>query len=125
MKENKFGYTAIITVLAIGAILVVIGTGVVLNSLNEVQSSFSENKKETSLGLLESCVEDCLIKLNKNNSLPATVVLPEGSCTVTTDSHVGNAWAFSVSGSFVGTTKTIQVSATRAGGVTVNSWLEQ
>lgn len=73
--------------------------------------------------MVEACIEDSLMYLNKNNSLRTTVTLPQGSCSVTINSQVGNVWDFTVAGSFEGYSKSVRVNATKGSGVTVNSWV--
>lgn len=118
------GYVALSTVLVVGVILVGAGIAVTLNSINDVQSSFSETQKERELGFVSACVQDSLIRINKNNVLPASFNLPEGSCTVTINSHVGNVWDFTVTGTLSGYRKSIRVVANRTTSVTITSWLE-
>jgi len=108
----------------VGAILLSIGIGVIMNSLNELQSSFAGNRNEVALGSVEGCVQDALLDINKLNNLTSPIVLPAGSCTVTINSHVGNSWDFTVTGTFGNHLKSIQVTATRTNLVTVNSWKE-
>lgn len=123
-RKNNRGYVAMSTVLVVGVILLSTGMAVILNSINESQSSASDSQKERAIGFVESCAQDALLQLNNNNALPGTVVLPDGSCTVTINSHTGNDWDFSVSGSLSGYQKIIRVSTTRTTTVVINSWME-
>lgn len=123
-RNFQQGYVAIVTVLVIGAVMLSVGMAVVLNSINTGQGALGEIKKESGIGFVESCAEDALIDINKNNALGGTITLPEGTCAVTINSQVGSAWDFTVSGSLGGYTKSIRVTATRATSVTVNSWIE-
>ncbi len=118
------GYVAIVTVLVIGAVMLSVGMAVVLNSINIGQGALAEIKKESGIGFVESCAEDALIKINKNGALAGTIVLPEGTCTVTINSQVGSNWDFTVSGILNGYSKNIRVTATRGSTMTVNSWQE-
>lgn len=122
MKQK--GYIAIVTVLVIGAVMLSVGMAVVLNSINTGQGTLAEIKKEASIGYVESCIEDALIRINKNNVLTGTIVLPEGTCTVTINSQVGSNWDFTVAGTLDGYSKSIRVTATRGSTVVVNSWQE-
>lgn len=118
------GYIALVTVLVIGAVMLLSGMAVVFNSINGGQSSLGEVKKETSLGYVESCAEDALMRINRDDSLGNNIILPEGNCAVTINSHVGSDWDFTVSGSFGNYLKEIRVSATRTETVLINSWQE-
>lgn len=122
--HTKQGFIALVTVLVIGVVLVTIGYSVSLLSISEGQLAQSEKRNEAVLDLTEACVEDALLRLNNTNALTTTVILPEGTCTLTIDSTVGTTWTFTVSGSFQTLVKKIQVVATRGSTITVNSWLE-
>lgn len=124
VRKNDDGYVAITTVLIVGAVLLTVGVALTVNSINEAQSSLAEIKNEASLALVESCVQDGLLRINKSNSLPTTITLPQGMCDVTINSHIGNAWTFSVSGVFGGFTKNVQVSANRTSTIGVTNWQE-
>ena len=122
--KNQTGYIAITSVLVIAAIVLIIGTSVSLFAVNDIQSALSNKKSNESLDLVESCVEDALLRLNEDNSIPATITLPYGSCSVTINSQVGTLWTFTVSGTFISHAKSIQVVADRTNTVTVNSWTQ-
>lgn len=122
MKQH--GYIALVTVLVVGAVMLSVGMAVVLNSINSGQGALSEIKKEAGIGFVESCVEDALMRINRDNALPGTIALPEGSCTVTINSQVGSDWDFTVSGVLSGYKKEVRVTANRASTVVVNSWQE-
>lgn len=115
---------ALASVLVIGSALTVIGLTVVLSAISEAQVGLAEKQKEAALSLAESCVDDSLLRINKNNTLPGSITVPTGTCTVTTNSQVGNNWTFTVTASLNNYTKTIKVSATRTSTVGVTSWLE-
>lgn len=121
--ELKKGYVALIAVLAISALLMVIGISVTIISINQGQMSTVEQKKEKALFFVESCGSEALMNLNKNGSVPATIILPTGTCT-TTVSNAGSTWTITVTGSQENYKKTIQIVATRGSNVTINSWNE-
>ncbi len=124
MTKKGNGYVAISTVLVVGAVVLTIGISVILNGINESQSALADTKSEVALGLVNACAQDGLIRLSKNNSIPGTIVLPEGTCTVTINSQVGNDWDVTYSVTLGGYTKSVKVVATRTTTVTINSWLE-
>lgn len=123
--NNKHGYIALSTVLVIGAVVTLVGTSVTLLTISDAQTALGEKRKEEAIHFVESCIEDILLVLNEENTIPTpTVVLPEGTCTVTIDSQVGNSWTFTVTGTQNQHTKTIQVSATRGSTVDITRWKE-
>jgi len=124
MKKKQKGYIALTTILIISAIILILGTSVTSISINEIQSSFSSFKNEEALDFVETCVEDALMRLNKNNSIPSTITLPAGSCFVTINSHIDSTWTFTVSGGLNNHTKRIQITANRTTSVQLSSWKE-
>ncbi len=122
--KNEQGFIAITSILVIGAVVLIVGVTTSLLSINDIQSALSNRKNDRSLGIVEGCVEDALITLNETNAIPATITLPEGSCSVTINSQVGASWTFTVSGSYQNHTKRIQVIANRSSSVVITSWNE-
>lgn len=122
--EKNNGYVAIATVLVVGFIMLSAGMGATLNSINEMNASFAETQKEEALGFVESCVQDALLDIGKHNTLNTSIVLPDGTCTVTINSQVGNVWDFTTTGTLLGYKKNIKVNTTKGNTMTINSWLE-
>jgi len=118
------GYIAMSTVLVVGFVMFSVGMGAVLNSINQMQMSFAETQKEEVIGFVESCVQDALLSINKTDTLGGSVILPDGTCTVTINSHVGSDWDFTVEGTHGGYKKTIRVTASRTSTVNITSWIE-
>ena len=125
MKHNQQGYVALASILVITAITVIISVSVSLLTVNELQSSLATKKGIEAHLLVEGCIEDLLLELNKEGTLSTTITLPEGSCSATIDSQVGNDSTFTVTGSFDGYTSTTQVTATRDTSVSVSNWQQQ
>lgn len=123
MKQQR-GYIAIASVLVISAVAVIIGTAVALQSINEIQTALSHKKGQEALQLVEGCTEDALIRLNKVASIPATITIPQGTCSVTINSNTGNNWTFTIAGTINNYTKRVQVSATRGTTFVITSWQE-
>lgn len=126
-KKNQTGYIALITVLIIASVVLVIGISTSLLSINDLQSAYAGRKNEEGLGLAESCVEDALLQLNKNSTIPSTITLPagEGACQITINSQSGSNWDFTVTPQSQEYTKRVRVVASRGSSVTITSWLEQ
>ncbi len=118
------GYVALASVLVIAAVAVIIGTTVALLSINSLQASFAHKQAAAARSHVGACAEDALLRLNKNNALPADITLPSGSCPITINMHSGNDWTFTVSGTLNNYTASVQIEATRAGTITINSWSE-
>lgn len=118
------GYVALSSILVILAVTLAIGISTSLLSINDALSSVSGQKGNTSMDIIEGCVEDALIRLNEDNSIPSSLVLPQGTCTVTINSQVGNNWDFTVSASINSYTRSVRVQAVRSTTVSITSWQE-
>lgn len=123
-KVSQRGYIALSTILVVLAVVLVIGISTSLLSVNDLLSSFAGEKGDMALDFVEACVEDALLRLNEDNSIPATISLPQGSCSVTINSQVGGDWDFTVTGTSDGYTRSVQVQAGRGTTVDITGWLE-
>ena len=127
MKKQKFqeGYIALLSVIVIGTLLVIIGISLSLASINQLQFSLASTKGHQTLVLVETCVEEALLSLNKTSTIASQITLPEGVCNVTMNSSSGNNYDFTVVATLDGHTKKVRVAATRDSSVTITSWSEQ
>jgi len=91
------GFAALISVIIIGAVMVAAGMMVTLTSINEGQMSLSSYLKGRNISLVDSCVENSLLFINENNTLPSLIVTPNGNCTASINSQVGTSWDFTIS----------------------------
>lgn len=128
MKQNKKnGYVAILTVLIL--LTIILGSVVTTSflSIGEIQSSFALYQGEKTLALVEGCVENGLNRIRYNPTLSGTFAFttPEGGCTVTIISKVGNVWTIRVSNQASQYTRTVEVIFTRnQSGISLSSWKE-
>lgn len=122
--QNQAGFAALASVLIIGAIVSLIGLTVALTSISEGQVSLAGVKGANALSLVKGCSEIALLQVNISNSLPATITIPAGSCSVTTNSHIGNTWDFTVRGSFENYSKATNLIATRSSTLNLFRWQE-
>lgn len=127
-KPNKLfrqaGFAALSSVLIIGAIVTLIGVTVALTSISEGQTSLAGVKGANALSLVKGCAEIALLQLNTSNTLPASLTIPAGNCSITTNSHVGNTWDFTIRGSFDTYTKATNIIAVRGTTISVTNWQE-
>lgn len=125
INNNCGGYIALSTVLITLALVLLIGLSTSLLSINDLFSSYSGKKSNSTVDFAEACVEDVLLKLNEENVVVAgSMSLPQGGCNVAINTHVGNVWDFTVSTNAEGYYKNIRVNATRGSTVTITSWLD-
>lgn len=121
----KQGIVAIMNVVILGAILVVVGVAATLSSINQGQMSLSQIKGDRVTGLVESCIEESLYKINTASTLPPTIITVLGNCTATVNSKVGTSWDFTVTGSADNWTKSANLKINSNGTVSVGSWQDQ
>ncbi|HSE29332.1 MAG TPA: hypothetical protein VLA77_01980 [Candidatus Saccharimonadales bacterium] len=118
------GYVAIISVIVLTAILTIITITLTASSINSLQSSRTMAVSYKTLSAVEGCTEDVLLYLRANNSLPANIITPTTTCTITLNSHTGNIWDFKVAGSYQDYTKNLHVIAERNTTVNILDWQE-
>ena len=124
MIKIQTGYIALSSVLVISAVTLAVVTSMTLTSISSAQTTLDDNLEESLLMSVESCAEDALLQIYKNDSINSPIVIPTASCTVIINSHVGSDWVFTISTSASSFAKTIEVSATKSGSVTVTGWRE-
>lgn len=122
--NKKPGYAALLTVIILAAAVSSIIFSV--NSSSRVTSDISMNTENNyeATNAIESCVEDVLIRLNLNGTLPTSVVLPKYTCTVTTISAVNDVFTFRVSTTVDKSSKKVEIIAERDDSVYISKWEE-
>ena len=123
-KKMQRGYIALSSILVISAVVLVIGISTSLLSVNDLLSSVSGKKGDETVDFVEACIEDALLRLNEDNSILTTLTLPQGTCSVTINSQVGNNWDITVTGALDNYTRSIRLQVTRDTTVSVTSWQE-
>lgn len=113
------GMAAIVSVIVLGTVMMLVGAMVSLTSINQGQTTLESQKRNSSQDLIEACVEEGLIGINKNNILPViNIITSFGTCPVTINSHVGTSWDFTVGNS-------VNVKLNRGGTILIGGWQEQ
>lgn len=121
-SDQTSGYVSLTTLLVVVAIMTVVGLSSSLLAISNSQMGLGIKKSKDDYYHLESCVEDALLYMKKRNTLPATIILPNGTCNVTVNSHTGNDWTFTVSQSNLVYPKSIQVICNKSGAILITSW---
>ncbi len=116
------GYAALITVMVVGAILIIISTTTSLSAIDVGKTSLGDNKSEQVALWLDSCVEEALWKLNSTGSIPGLIVVEGKNCDVVINSNTGSVWNFTASMNEGGYLKSSNVECIRAGSITINKW---
>lgn len=84
-RLNSFG--AILTVIIIGVFLTFLTISASLQSQTRIQNIDAIYKKAKALYLAESCGEDVMARSNNAQSIPETIEMPDGQCSVIYNSH--------------------------------------
>jgi len=123
-KKKNEGFVAIASVLLISAVVLAISISVSLLSIGEINSGYAKIQGESTLGFVEGCTEDALLKLSNDSSyLGGTIVRPEGTCSISVSSLSGT-YTLTVTGNSTNYNRTIEVSATRTSKISILSWKE-
>jgi hypothetical protein len=125
MKQKK-GVAAMITVVVLGALMIMVGGVMMLSSITEGQATLMETKTKKKQGVLDACAEESLLKLGTNGTLPSTIITTLGSCGVTLNSQVGTSWDYLLIGSN-GETSAVGINLVldRGPSLAVSSWVDQ
>lgn len=127
MKKLKFrkGFIATGTVLVLMIVAISIVTTVSLLGIGEIQESLGLTNGEKTLAFVEGCAESALLNARKDISYNGgTIILPEGNCTVTINSQVGNLWTMTVTTTATDYQRTIQVIFNRGSSLHLTRWKE-
>ncbi|MEK7067871.1 MAG: hypothetical protein AAB956_02640 [Patescibacteria group bacterium] len=123
-NSNK-GFIATSTVLVLMVVAISIMITVTLLGIGGAQGSLALTKGETTLGLVEGCVETALLNVKNSASYSGgNITLTEGTCTATVNSVVGNVWTITVSTAATDYKRTIRVVFTRSTSILLTSWQE-
>ncbi|MFA5025271.1 MAG: hypothetical protein WC503_02100 [Candidatus Shapirobacteria bacterium] len=122
---KRKGMAAIITVVVLGAVMVMLGSMMILTSISEGQVSLLETRVKHNQAVLDACAEESLLKLNANGALPATVITPLGNCSITTNSQVGTNWDYSVGISGEMSSMGLNIVLDRGTTIVISTWIDE
>jgi type II secretory pathway component PulK len=123
LKKNKEGFIALITVLIISAVVLLIGLGVGLASINEANMSLQENQSSQAYYLANLCSEWALMKLKETGSAyrGEIINIENGTCQISVESK----WIVKVSANFSNQTKKMKIVVSKVHPeMIINSWQE-
>lgn len=124
MKIKK-GMAAMITVIVLGALMVLVGGMMTLTSISEGQATLMEKKSKVDQGVLDACAEESLLRLNANGVVPTLVVTPLGNCNVTVNSQTGTSWDYSIGVNGGVSSRELNVVLDRGTTIMISSWADQ
>lgn len=116
------GYIALSSVLVLLVVTIIITVSASYLAIDTGIIALSAEQSATAFTLAESCAAEALLQINENNALPSTISFPEGSCSVTEHSHIGNDWDFSTQANVGTNTEEIRITASRTTTVTITNW---
>jgi len=89
---SERGFIALISILIIGAVVLVISIGLSLRSIGETNMSLSEQESHRALALANVCAEQALMKLESflNYSGSESIIIGSESCDILAVSGSGN-----------------------------------
>lgn len=128
VKSQSGGYAAISIILLLLVVTISIASTYSLLSIGEGQSSLALTKGEETLNFVEGCVEDALQKAHDSASYNggSNITRPEGTCTISPITKVGNQWTFTVSTQATDYKRTIEIVINRAPpAIDLISWKEK
>ena len=124
MKYHSHGYIALITVIILSAVSLAVATTVSLLAIGEAQSSYALSKGEDTLGFVEGCMEDALLKVRASDAYTGgAITRPEGTCTITVSTG-GNVWTVTATTTATTYKRTIQAIVTKSTSLVITSWKE-
>ena len=101
-----------------------IATTVSLLAIGEAQSSYALSKGEDTLGFVEGCMEDALLKVRASDSyVGGSITRPEGTCTITI-SKVDSTWTVTATTTSTTYKRTIEVVGNKGTSFIITSWKE-
>lgn len=82
--EKERGFIALITVLIISALALMVGIGLGLRAIDEMEMGSQRSRSSETYYLANLCAEDALMKLKENSSYSGdeTINIGNGSCTI-------------------------------------------
>jgi len=90
--NNQEGFIALISILIIGAVVLVISIGLSLRSIGETDMSLGEQESHRALALANLCAEQALMKFEStlNYSGSESIIIGNESCDILAVSGSGN-----------------------------------
>lgn len=122
---KKRGMAAIITVVVLGAIMVMLGSMMILTSISDGQASLLETSVKRNQAVLDACAEESLLKLNANGNLPETVITPLGNCSISINSQVGTSWDYSIGISGEMSPLGLNIVLERGTTIVISTWIDE
>lgn len=121
------GYIALISILIIGALVLMISVGVSLRSIGETNMSLGEEKAHRALALANLCVERGLMKIMSvlNYAGNESIVIDGESCDILPVEGNGNARTLKTKSTVSGYTRKLKVSISQISPIMIiSSWEE-
>src|SRR3989344_6254972 len=113
------GYIALTMVIVLLFVMITIGVSATFGSVSKIQVSESSYKASSKLTDIESCVEESLLKLNTDESIPASISIGDDIfCTLELEEQTITEYTYTVSMDSM----VIRVIALRSDQVYISKW---
>lgn len=125
--HNQQGIVALMTVLIIGAIILVISLGMTFRSVQESDTSLDEELSYKAFVMATSCMEQALLSLSDDSTYVGnqTLVIGAYSCTIATITGNENSRVIQTSSTVNGYTRRLSVNVSNVNPpLQVSSWQE-
>jgi hypothetical protein len=134
MPTPQRGFIALLSVIIIGAILLVIGLATASIGQSQLQVAAGTHEEHRTRDYAAACLEEAILRIKRNEAYtgPTTVPMPgiAAACTVTSVSGAGTSRTVNVTSTVGFFTKAVVVALTKQTGPggaiawTVTSWTE-
>lgn len=83
-RETQKGFVALITALVVSAVVLVIGVGLGLGSINEMKMALQKSQSSEAYYLANLCAEEALMKLKEDSAYLGNenINMENGNCTI-------------------------------------------
>lgn len=123
---NNQGAAALIAIIVITAMIVVISVSLGLATLSQLEIGFSEQRGDDVLVAAESCTEEAVLRLSRDNTYSGgSLTVGDIACTITVTGTPCGTCTISSEASAVGYTRRIEAGVSVTGNaVDIQSWEE-
>ena len=126
ITTDERGVVAILAIIIITALVVLISTSLGLVAIGNLQIGFSEQRGNDLLLTAESCTEEAILRLSRDNTYTGgSLTVGDVDCTIAVTGTPCGSCTISTEATAVGFTRNIQAGVTISGSaVDITSWEE-
>jgi hypothetical protein len=123
---DKRGAAALMLVLVLTAFVLILVSSLMLRGVDELENGFSKQLSSDLMGSAESCVEEALLRLTRDNSYAGgTLEVGQASCAIVVSGGPCGSCTIQVDAEGLDHTRSLQVGVTVSGSmIDLTSWEE-